>query len=261
MDLLVLAVLLVIVALISILLDRRWQARRQKRQERQRKTQDVFITEGAQKSTPDGFGDRLTNRVQSWRSRISRRPQADKLAPLRTWLAETFTEDRALNDWVATLPDDAFRAFTDELAHFCHDLGFELAWVQTAQLNQHPALAQSLRKMTLGYARACHAAALAQDELKAFKGYAAFDQNPYGKEPQVFAQKLFNLLVEQNLTPIPPSTLFTSPTHERQVYIVQAIRQAAEKHPDAFHQALLRAATEPQNVQAAATQIAGAAPA
>lgn len=234
MEHLPLLILVVIVGSISIIVDRRIQARRAAQA-----GAAAAPAEQATNAPPEETQNAgLQKRLRFWQRRLAPQPQPDPLQPFRTWAVETFADQPDVRYWLAALPDPALKAFLAELSIFCQQLGFELNWVVEKQVNQYPVLTQRLRDIILQYSNACREAVLAQDELKIFKAWQTFELNPYGKEEQQLAEKLFNQLVTQNITPPLSETLKNGAEQERQIYIVQILRQEREKQSTAFQQAL-----------------------
>lgn len=244
MEHLPLIILVLIVGSISIMVDRRIQARRAAQQAA---ATDEQAADAPTAETPSAG---LGNRLRSWQSRLTPQPKSDPLQPFRLWAVETFVDQPEVRHWLAALPDPALKAFLDELSIFCQQLGFELNWVVEKQVNAYPVLTQRLREIVLQYSNACREAVLAQDEIKLFKAWQAFELNPYGKAEQQFAEKLFNQLVAQNVTPPLSETLKTGPEQERQIYIVQILRQEREKRPITFQQAINMVVNTPEPLPA-----------
>ncbi|MFN8495346.1 MAG: hypothetical protein U0350_47550 [Caldilineaceae bacterium] len=244
MEHLPLIILVLIVGTLSIVVDRRIQARRAAQQAAAAAPAEQATSAPATETQGAGLGQRL----RFWQRPLTPQPPADPLQPFRVWAVETFADQPEVRHWLAALPDPALKAFLGELTIFCQQLGFELDWVVGKQVNQYPVLTQRLRAIILQYSNACREAVLAQDEIKVFKAWQAFELNPYGKEEQQFAEKLFNQLVAQNVTQPLTETLKTGPEQERQIYIVQILRQEREKQPIVFQQALNTVVNRPASL-------------
>lgn len=249
MEHLPLIILVLIVGTVSIVVDRRIQLRRAAQQA----AADARTEQAANATAPTPKSAGLGNRLRKWRQRVSVQEKPDPIQTFRTWSVEAFADKPEVRYWLAALPDSALKAFLDELNLFCQQLGFELNWVVEKQVNAYPVLTQRLQAIILQYANACRDAVLAQDELKIFKAWQTFDQNPYGKEEQIFAQKLFNQLVTQGITPALPEHLKTGHEQERQIYIVQILRQERERQSMAFQQAISGVVSPGEQAPPAAT--------
>jgi hypothetical protein len=149
------------------------------------------------------------------------------------------------------LPEKEEQAFIDQVAAFCTERGFELPWVVEHRLEPYPELAQAAEQVVLHYCRACHQAVAAQQDLDVYKTLLAFEHNPADDMAREFGHKLFAKVIEAGLTSFSMSEyLLAAPKDQRQ-YMVRAIREAAERHREAFYRLLKETATE-----AAATPVA-----
>lgn len=241
MNFLTLTVVVLIIVFIAYVLKRRWQTRKPVASQAQQALA-ASLSEIPKHIAPEKINSRLipalTNRVRGWRGRIAKQKEPSLAEKLHTWSNQALAENQMVKQWLDTLPEEVFADFAQALASFCNQMNFELTWLFDHTVDQQPALAQMLAEVVIDYARACRTAALAQPDISIFKTYQAFVQSPYEKAHQAFAQKLFTQLVERNLTPTIPPKLFMAAEHERQLYMVQAIQQAAEKRPTEFAQAL-----------------------
>ncbi len=177
--------------------------------------------------------------LSQWRNRYARPKEPTLEQQLRLWIEQTLPTDDPVYTWLMVLSEKKFTEFSYLLADFCEDTGFELDWLLQQRLIEHPTLAHMLVQTVRGYADTCRMAMLAQSELDAFRALRALEQNPYSKTSQALAQQLFIQSANLGLTPPVPTTVIVACKHERQIYMIQAIRQVAEKQPDAFHQILL----------------------
>jgi len=234
---------LIFFGLVAIILAIWWEHRRKVQQQRQ--AEATTPLEAADPITAEavntGFMARLTNEIRDFRLNFTPAPPSGLPEKLRVWSNTALTEDPTLKSWLNSLPDEALAGFTQHLGEFCNQLGFELAWLFDDQLDQQPELSHKLATVISDYSRACHTAVLVQPDIAIFKAYQAFTTSPYEKVNQELGKKIFTQLVERNLTPTIPANLFMATEHERQIYMVQAIRQAAEQEPVAFAQVLRNA--------------------
>jgi hypothetical protein len=226
-----LLILSVTVAFLSILFDRRIQARKRARLAAQTKNRSkVALRRFANLSLP---------RQKFWQ----RTPPVDPLQPMRDWVTMLFAEEPTIKEWLATLSREKLVQLMENLAQFCHELGFELTWLldQTTakQIETYREMKGHLQAVTMQYVRACYEASQAQSDLKVFQTWQHFEQNADLPEQQPFAQRLFAKLLEKGITPLAANALVMASPEERQKYIIQAIRIAAEAHPTEF-QAILK---------------------
>jgi hypothetical protein len=167
-----------------------------------------------------------------------RRQQADLPQRFRTWMNSVAADDTAVKEWLNGLSDEGIQAFTKHLETFCTDMGFELGWLIDHQLEQNPELTQMATAIVLNYCRACQQAALAQEDLEAYKKLKAFEQHPANKRQQAFGEKLFARVIEEGLVVGSVSDYLGAPPEERSRLMVEAVRKAAEKNPQAFSRVL-----------------------
>ena len=162
----------------------------------------------------------------------------------REWITKTCADDPSVNNWVQGLSQEGLQAFTDHLSVFCHETGFELAWVVQQQLEMQPELAQTFAQVVSHYCRACQQVATAQDELEVYKNLQAFEHNPASKKTQAFGQKLFAKVVEAGLTSVSMSEYLIAAPKEQQQYMVRAIREAAKTNHVVFNRLLKEVASD-----------------
>ena len=169
----------------------------------------------------------------------------------RAWIAKACADEASLRTWLQQLPEKEEQAFIDQVAAFCTERGFELPWVVEHRLEPYPELAQAAEQVVLHYCRACHQAAVAQQDLDVYKTLLAFEDNPANSKTHEFGYKLFAKVIEAGLTSVSMSEyLLAAPKAQRQ-YMLRAIHEAAERHREAFIRLLKETATE-----AAATPVA-----
>ena len=244
---LALPVVVVVAGATAIVFDRRWRARKSAV-----KTPPATDAASAVQDKGRGpFFTRLTGRVASWRDRITGRPHQDMRSQFHAWMAKACADEASLCTWLQTLPEKEGQAFIDQVTAFCTERGFELPWVVEHRLEPYPELAQAAEQVVLHYCRACHQAAAAQQDLDVYKTLLAFEDNPANSKTHEFGYKLFAKVIEAGLTSVSMSEyLLAAPKDQRQ-YMVRAIREAAERHREAFYR-LLKETTR----DAAATPVA-----
>ncbi len=219
MGLITLFVLLGVFAWLAVVADRRIQARKQA---------DL----AAAQSTTE------TKLARNWRAPWRRPRPIEKTQTFRAWAVTSFADQPALQHWLAALSDEAIQLLTAKLTDFCTDLGFEFDWLLDHKVDQEGTLAPRLQSIALQYIAACYQALLVQEDVKVFQTWLDFTEQPYRKEQQALAQYLLAKLLAQGLTPPAVQNLLTAPEKEREIYVVQAVREAAQKHPAAFRAVL-----------------------
>lgn len=163
------------------------------------------------------------------------------------WASQTLVDLPELSEWLVQLPVAEHTRLYNELAQFCEGLGIDLAWLYAPPPMLSQALQRRLQQVVTSYLQAHCYGALAHDDILAFRAYSAYCRKPSDAQQQAFAQKLFDQLLSQGLTPPVTAELVMAKDKARQRYIVKAIAQAAEQHPDAFV-AALRSAVRPPAV-------------
>jgi hypothetical protein len=219
MNFMALLVLLGGFAWLAVFADRRIQARKQAR---------LVAAEPETETKLD----------QRWRAPWRRSQPLEQVQAFRAWAVATFADQPVLQQWLAALSDDAIQLLTTKLTDFCTDLGFEFGWLLEHKVDQEGTLSPRLQTIAVQYIEACYQAYLVQDDIKVFQTWQDFTQHPYRKDQQALAQRVLAQLLDHGLTPAAAHSLLTAPAKEREVYIVQAVREAAEKQPDAFRAVL-----------------------
>ncbi len=223
MNFIALLILLGGFAWLAVLTGRRIQARKQAR---------------AEMATRQPVSETQPN--QGWRAPWQRPKPKEMVAAFRTWAVATFADQPDCQQWLTGLSDEAVQVLAAKIADFCSDLGFEFDWLLEHKVDQAAALAARLQTIVVQYIEACYQACLFQDDVKVFQAWQDFTQHPYRKEQQALAQHVLEQLLDQGLAPAAAHSLLTAPEKEREIYVVQAVREAAEKRPDNF-QAVLKA--------------------
>jgi hypothetical protein len=229
-----LALLLIGVGAVSVVVEERLQARKQ----RVAPAPADEAGEATAAEAASSMADRLWSEVKGWSDRIMHRTPADFPPRFRAWAVQAAADDRAVKDWFNALSEEGLQAFTEHLVAFCSEMGFELSWLVEQQFDKHPELAQATERIVLHYCRACLQAALTQEDLGVYKQLLAFEQDPFSRKNQAFGERLFDKVVEEGLVAAKMSEYFLAPPKERQQLAVAAIRQAAAKDSAAFNRAV-----------------------
>ena len=259
---LALPIVVVVAGATAIVLDRRRRARKSAVETPQATEATPPATDAATAVEDKGrrkLFTRLTDRVastlpglpQSWRDRITGRQPQDMRSQFHAWMATACADEASLCTWLQELPKKEGQTFIDQVTAFCTERGFELPWVVEHRLEPYPELAQAAEQVVLHYCRACHQAAAAQQDLDVYKTLLAFEDNPANSKTHELGYKLFAKVIEAGLTSVSMSEyLLTAPTAQHQ-YMLRAIREAAERHREAFNRLLKEIARD-----AAATPVA-----
>jgi len=216
-----LIIVLVVVSLVAVWLDRRWQARQ------------VSPTEepAATATWSDWF--------KGLGSRFRRNKKAELAQQFQDWAKQSLEKEAGLRNWLTALSPEGIKALTEQLNAFCADLNVSLWWLVEQQLDSDPELKQKVEEIVVSYCRACWNAAQMQQELQVFETYHAFMQNPTHRKYREFSQDLYAKLVEAGLVESPRlSEVLLASTKKRQAYITKAIQEVAEKDRQAFNRVL-----------------------
>jgi hypothetical protein len=220
-----LALLVAAVAIISIILDRRIRARRA--------AKAAETTKETQSRT--GVASRVTGQFQGLRERVATRKQSQLPKKFQKWSSSQLT-DEGLTDWLTNLSDEGSNALTSQLEAFCADLNFELAWLVEGDLDKDPELKQVAEDVVVGYTTSCWQAALAQNDLAAFRTLRELESNPTSKKHRELIQELYSSLFQQDLVSQPElSEVFLSSENKRFKRAVKMILEAAETDRKKFN--------------------------
>lgn len=255
MDLLLLIMFLGLVAVLSILLDRRWQRRAARRQPQPSAGQPAPLpvaTDGLRLAGGDQRTTLIGQIRNGWHKRMGWHTQADTEQPkLREWLVAKLADQPTTQRWVAGLPDSEFNALRQQVHAFCAALQIDLAWLGEPPLAQDPALQATIQAVVLHYVQAQHQAIDAQAEIQAFKTYLALQQRPYSYENQPLLQQLYTQLVKAGLAaPARPEALLAT-EKIRVEHMLRAIQAAAEADRPAFYRVVNAVSNSPQPEEAA----------
>ena len=235
-----LIVLLVVVAYLSVILDRRYRVQQQPSED----NPDGTPAEEQDPLAPlSDSVNRLISTVKlgpkSWYDSTARRNATALPQQFQTWLTDTSTVNQKVKTWVGEFSPESLQAFTDHVAAFCSDMGFELSWVVDQQLvQQNPSLAKALEQVVLDYCQACQKAAEVQEELDVQQALSAFERNPSSRKSQAFGQKLYASLVDEGLVSASMSKFLTASKAEKQEHVTTAIQEAVAKDRGAFQRIL-----------------------
>lgn len=162
-----------------------------------------------------------------WPRTADQRP--DLAHRFREWAITTLQQEPATTAWLAALSPKANLAFTQQVAEFCEEMGFDLAALVDGQLAQVPQAAQQATQIVRFYCNANYTAALSQTDFDATKRFLGYLRAPLQKSNQAFGQRLYTKLVEKQLV---ADNAGATPTADAQV--VEAICQAASHNAAAF---------------------------
>lgn len=246
----------------AVALDRRWHRRKQ--------AGDTAPAPESAQETTASFTSRVADSVsasvrggpKAWFDSLRGKKSAHLPQQFLAWIDKVDTVEKPVKDWLHALSEPGLQAFTEHLAAFCSDMGFELEWLVEQQFDQNPELAQAAEKIVLPYCRACQQAAAAQEDIEAHKTLQAFEHNPSSRKQQEFGQKLFAKLVQEGLAAANLADYLAAAPKRRQQQTLQAIQEAVKKDRAAFNRALKEVirdseavSTAPQTVTTPASEV------
>ncbi len=230
-----LAVIMLGVGTVSVVVDRRLQARRQ-RAETMSETVGSSAEAAADMAT--GFVSNVWATTTGWTSRLWRRTPADLPQASRAWVVEAASDDEEVVAWINGLSDDGLQSFTKHVGAFCSDMEFELSWLVGGQFDKNPELLQATEHVVIHYCRSCQQAATAQDDIEVFKHLLAFERNPASRKSRDFGEKVYAKVVEAGLVTATVSEYLATPRREQPQRLVRTIRAAADNDTTTFNQLL-----------------------
>ncbi|MCW5849358.1 MAG: hypothetical protein KIT87_04720 [Anaerolineae bacterium] len=145
--------------------------------------------------------------------------------------------------WLNGLSDKEAVEFSQDVARFCANQNFNIAWLNDPQINADPLLKQAVEEAVLLYGVAAWRADQVQGDVQGLLKLKAFLAKPNTRDNKAFGQALFNALASSNLVGI-PAALMTAAEKERLDYMKRTIEQVSQRYPDDFSQVLRRVAME-----------------
>jgi hypothetical protein len=204
----------------------------------------------------------ISGLVRSVRRRVlAHRRQADLAPRFRDWVLEARLSDRkqlyqnmpqtarAFSDWLASLPPEQLEVFFGRISEALSGWDIDLNWLVGRELARVPALQRAIEESVLSYCLAHWRATQAQDDIRTFTTFQAWQRDPYSERQKEFNQRLYSRLVAKGLLTAPDPEMLLASEDRRQDYVVQALRQVSEADAIAFSSALYEiAAVEPAAV-------------
>ncbi|MEZ4726478.1 MAG: hypothetical protein R3E79_05030 [Caldilineaceae bacterium] len=163
--------------------------------------------------------------------RNSAKQAAELSQRFRQWTATALQEEETTSTWLAALSIEAHTAFTQQIAEFCEEMGFDLATLVDGQLNSFPNAAQQATQIVRYYCRANYEAAIAQDNFEATRRFLAYLQAPLAKENQAFGARLYARLQEKQVATEAPETATGTATPPQ---MLETICATAVRNPTVF---------------------------
>lgn len=145
---------------------------------------------------------------------------------------------KEFKSWIDSLELQEAIKFAKQVSVFSSDLNIELAWLAAEDLNNNAELKQAISEIIVFYCLAKFKASQITHDIKAWRAFQNWQQNPNSKEQREFGRILLAKLMEKQLiSPMSPEFLLAL-KKERQEEAIASILLAAEKNPQAFHSIL-----------------------
>ncbi len=167
-----------------------------------------------------------------------------ELAQFRTWIAGLSGVDKAFVAWLQDLSPEDARAFAQAVSDFSSSLNVERAWLLDGRMDADPELEKSVQEAVALYCMAYWKTTQVQDDVQAFAVFQDWQAAPRKRRHRELTQKLFARLVEDGVVSV-PSEIYLASVRKRKAYVVQAIRDFAEKDRPAFNAILKQVLAAP----------------
>lgn len=150
----------------------------------------------------------------------------DQVKLFQTW-AQAKLESPEVRTWLASLTNEQVSALIEQLDSFCHNLGFDLAWLTSESLHKTPELESKAITVVEHYCNACLEAANAQVGFQQFRQLLDLVEQPFSRENKAVAQQLYPELVRRDIVPAMTPDLMVAAEQARQQAIAAALKDAA----------------------------------
>lgn len=116
------------------------------------------------------FADDLGGWVRGGVRRLSGAERRALAARFAAWaMQDGGLVESDLRHWIQALGEDGREALTEQVAGFCADFEFDLAWLLDGELADCPELTTVMRVLITHYCLACKAALESDDALRRFR--------------------------------------------------------------------------------------------
>jgi len=151
-------------------------------------------------------------------------------AKFRAWVADDLGGDPALQAWLLSLPEPAFRALTQGAVRYCADLKIELSWLAERHVDVAPPVRQAAQAIVADYLHGCWRAVRHKNDIILFGLYRQLVARPADSRHADLRRRLFNRLTTLDLAgAVPAHELIMATERQRQALVAKAIREAAAK--------------------------------
>ncbi len=235
MSYLPLILIIVTVAIVAFVIERRWQAGKTAETPESGAKMDSDLKSSPKTDT--SLGSKISGGFNNLRDKVIRK-KPNLSEQFQVWAEENLVKEKGLKNWLNTLSQEESKTFVKQLASFCADRNLKLSWLFEQQLDKDPEIEQAIKNVVVSYCMACWQAAQTKNDFIVFDTFLMISQKPSSKEHRVLQQKLFTELVKQELTPAISPELFLDSDKERHKHVRQAIYQAAEADRPKFNNVL-----------------------
>ncbi|MEM7538370.1 MAG: hypothetical protein AAF639_39745 [Chloroflexota bacterium] len=154
------------------------------------------------------------------------------------WVDQTYADETTLREWLHVLSPTGLDALIERLSDFTQDIGVELIYLVTNQLDIHPNVAELGKSVVLRYLQSCYDAVELHEEAMMAETYIDFANDPSRPEYRDFCQKVYEQLLSNGHVVAMPAELVLASEKEKSQYMMQSVVEVANKTPDLFSQAL-----------------------
>ena len=139
-------VAVLVIGIISIVMDRRWQARKA--------AKDAPEQSDAQESEDT---TEKSSGLGGLRARMLGGKNKDLPKKFQAWAEKNMTtaKEKGMKSWISDLSPDEAKVFTEQVAAYCADMNMDLAWLVDEKLDKDPALEKATKNIVTSYCMAC----------------------------------------------------------------------------------------------------------
>lgn len=152
-----------------------------------------------------------------------------------TWVAQQ--ESSAASTWFANLDTADQATITDEIAGFCEDANFDLAWVVQSQVDNER-LRLLLESLVLSHLDTNYKASSAQAGLELYKALVAWLSKPTARKYRQQTRQIYVKLIEDDVIPAASADTLLGTDKNRWKHVESVVQEAYQKHPEAVSQAV-----------------------
>ena len=211
-----LVIFIVVLAFISVFLDRHWQAYKQKQ---------------------EGEATVISTKLKTVLNRFKFKKVSNLTEQFQSWVKDAKL-DKELKAWLEYLPDDEAKVFGKGLATYCAKLDFNLAWLGESTLDKEPELKKLVETSVISYCTTQWNVAKANEDITLLKTWLTVQQYPYKKKHQQLYRKLFATLLDKKLIKVDLTGYIYAEPEEKMKQTMEFVNQVAEDNRKAFNAVL-----------------------